>query len=83
MLLTAKAPWSVKTDKTERPSLGSSLATLLIVEHKLQFQGELAAIDSSIGPVGFAIAETPCSTGMITIAVLPQPLNAPALDRPA
>lgn len=34
---------------------------MLIFKHKLQFQGALAALDSPIGPVWFAIAETPLS----------------------
>ncbi|WP_158631943.1 CIA30 family protein [Chroococcidiopsis cubana] len=61
VLSTAKVPWTVLTDKTERPSVGSTSAELVIDDRTLQFWGKLAAIDSPIGLVGFAIAETPLS----------------------
>ncbi|MDF5724502.1 MAG: CIA30 family protein [Rhizonema sp. PD37] len=61
ILLTVEAAWSIKTDKTERPQVGSSEATLQKTESGLQFQGELAAVESSMGLVGFAITETPLS----------------------
>ncbi|MBW4635140.1 MAG: CIA30 family protein [Iphinoe sp. HA4291-MV1] len=58
-LSTVEAEWSIKTDKTERPQVGSSEATLLKAENELQFQGTLAAIEGNGGLVGFAFVETP------------------------
>ncbi|NMG10314.1 hypothetical protein DP117_26945 [Brasilonema sp. UFV-L1] len=60
-LSTVEADWSIKTDKTERPSVGASVATLLKTEDELQFQGELAAIEGNEGLVGFAFIEAPVS----------------------
>jgi hypothetical protein len=60
-LSTVEADWLIKTDKTERPQVGSSSATLLKAENELQFQGELAAIAGNEGLVGFAFVETPLS----------------------
>ncbi|MBD2777323.1 CIA30 family protein [Iningainema tapete] len=58
---TVEADWVVKTDKTERPQVGSSEATLRKSDQELQFQGELAAIEGNGGLVGFAFVETPLS----------------------
>lgn len=58
---TVEADWSIKTDKTERPQVGASVATLLKAEKELQFQGTLAAIEGNGGLVGFAFVETPLS----------------------
>ncbi len=58
-LLTVEADWSIKTDKTERPQVGSSEATVLKTENELQFQGELAALEGNGGLVGFALVEAP------------------------
>jgi hypothetical protein len=58
-LETIEAPWVIKTDKTERSSVGSSAATLLKAGNELQFQGTLAAISGNEGLVGFAFIETP------------------------
>ena len=58
---TVEADWSIKTDKTERPQVGSSEATLLKAENELQFQGELAGIEGREGLVGFALVEAPLS----------------------
>ncbi len=58
-LLTVEADWSIKTDKTERPQVGSSEATVLKTENELQFQGKLAALEGNGGLVGFALVEAP------------------------
>lgn len=60
-LSTVEADWSIKTDKTERPQVGASVAKLLQAENQLQFQGTLAAIEGNGGLVGFAFIETPLS----------------------
>jgi hypothetical protein len=60
-LSTVEADWSIKTDKTERPQVGASVATLLKTENELQFQGTLAAIEGNGGLVGFAFIEAPVS----------------------
>ncbi len=60
-LSTVEADWLIKTDKTERPQVGSSSAILLKAEDELQFQGELAAIAGNGGLVGFAFVEAPLS----------------------
>lgn len=60
-LSTVEADWLIKTDKTERPQVGSSSATLLKTQDELQFQGELAAIAGNEGLVGFAFVEAPLS----------------------
>ncbi|MBP5972927.1 CIA30 family protein [Brasilonema sp. CT11] len=58
---TVEADWLIKTDKTERPQVGASVATLLKAQKELQFQGTLAAIEGNGGLVGFAFVETPLS----------------------
>lgn len=60
-LSTIEAHWSIKTDKTERPQVGSSEATFLKADNELQFQGELAAVEGREGLVGFALVESPLS----------------------
>lgn len=66
--------WTVKTDTSERPSVGKSTANLTVVSPaEILFAGELAAIPSGDSFVGFVRCTTPSqppakSLGITTIA---------------
>lgn len=50
--------WSLRTDKSQRPGVGKTEAMCHKQEHKLVFSGELAMLNGTFGPVGFATIST-------------------------